>query len=157
MIYKSQDNRFGLQLETDIVGEMLKFISAAASKETGGILIGFYNENRDVAIVKTASGPPSDSDHGYTWFKRGTKGLQQLLLKLWKQKEYYLGEWHYHPDASATPSLVDKAQMKQIANNINYHCPEPILVIIGGSPDHFEMKSFVLTPTKNLMELLMEQ
>jgi integrative and conjugative element protein (TIGR02256 family) len=153
MIYRSQDNRFGLQLEARIVNQMLEFIAKTNERETGGILIGFYNEARNLAIVESVSGPPNDSAHGFTCFKRGTRGLQRQLLKAWKRKEYYLGEWHYHPNASATPSYVDKAQMKEIANTNTYHCPEPILVIVGGSAADFEIKSFVFAPTNKLVEL----
>ncbi len=153
MILCSTDHQFGLQLDQRVLDDIIQHLVDAEMKETGGILIGNYNENLSVALVKIASGPPVDSIHSYTWFKRGTKGLQRLLFKVWDKKEYYLGEWHFHPNSSATPSSVDKAQMKEIAFNISYHCPEPILLIIGGTPIKYEIRCFVLTSKKSLLEL----
>src|SRR5579875_60575 len=153
MMYKSADKRFGVQIDAECVDDMVAHIKTAGNKETGGILIGFYNEQRDAAIVKKITGPPSDSRSDRTWFNRGVKGLQQLLNKVWKERQYYLGEWHYHPNASPDPSFCDKAQMINIATSAQYHCPEPILIIIGGSALNNTMKVFVTIEGKRLMEL----
>lgn len=59
-------------------------------------------------------------------------GLKSLLQQCWKeQNEYYLGEWHLHPGSSPTPSAEDIAQMKKIAQDKNFNCKEPILMILG--------------------------
>lgn len=102
--------------------------------ETGGILIGHYSEDLRTAIVTRATGPSTDARSGATWFVRGIRGLQELLDKLWGHgQEYYLGEWHSHPDAAPHPSGRDVSQMREIANSDKYRCPEPILIILGGT------------------------
>jgi len=45
-----------------------------------------------------------------------------------------LGEWHFHPEASSILSEQDLQQMQQIAASDLYSCPEPLLLIIGGTP-----------------------
>jgi hypothetical protein len=68
-------------------------------------------------------------------FRRGTSGLQGLLNRFWRREhQYYLGEWHFHPDASPVPSRVDNRQLAEIARDLQYRCPEPVLLIIGRSP-----------------------
>jgi integrative and conjugative element protein (TIGR02256 family) len=80
------------------------------------------------------TGPARDSASGRAWFQRGVAGLQDLLFRRWRQQEYYLGEWHSHPGAAPTPSGTDATQLKLFARAADYHCPEPILLIVGGDP-----------------------
>ena len=114
----------------------MKYYAVLAGQiETGGIIIGKYNEGLDVATITLISGPPPDSKAGRTWFMRGTKGLKKLMDKCFKNAgTFYLGEWHFHPFASPTPSGQDIRQMKEISADLKYNCPEPIMMILGGKP-----------------------
>lgn len=124
--------------------ELERICTDAVNKETGGILIGHYSVNLNTALITLITGPPPDSKAGKTWFHRGVKGLWDILQQsLNCSNTYYLGEWHFHPFASPTPSLQDLRQMKQIALDKKYNCPEPVLIILGGEPGHFNIRSFV--------------
>jgi hypothetical protein len=46
-----------------------------------------------------------------------------------------LGDWHFHPGASAHPSSQDVAQMQAIASDPNYQCRRTVLVLVGGDLD----------------------
>ncbi len=161
MLYSSPDGRFKVSLSKDVISQLKSIIKDAKNFETGGIILGSYTQDRLVANVKHITGPPKDSEFGPTWFRRGVKGLQKLLDKHWKRKEYYLGEWHYHPNASANPSMQDIVQMHQISNAKVYHCPEPILLIIGGDFQNYEIRIFIslgnqklIEPKTNMIELV---
>jgi len=109
----------------------------AQDRETGGILIGYYTEDESTAIITEASAPPRDSIGGGNWFQRGLAGLKTLLLRRWNQKQrmYYLGEWHYHPTMHIEPSHEDIHQLWEIRASPNYHCQEPIMLIVGQATD----------------------
>ena len=100
--------------------------------ETGGVLVGRYSDAHDTAIVTRVWGPPEDSIRRRTSFWRGTQGLQKQLDALWKAREFYLGEWHYHPQGAGQPSIGDKRQMARIADSLDYNTPEPVLIVVGG-------------------------
>lgn len=134
MVFRSADKRLGLHLPIGIVQELLDRCREAGMLETGGILVGSYTPEHDCAIVSGISAAPPDSRRGRSWFERGVSGLQRWLNGLWRRQEYYLGEWHFHPGAAAFPSGVDLSQMQRIAKTESYHCPEPILLIVGGDP-----------------------
>lgn len=137
MEFWSQDRRFGLVLSGEHRCLLLERCSASWPNETGGILVGYYTEPRDLAVITQIPEAPSDSKSGRARFVRGSRGLEDFLKRLWSQKagvrEYYLGEWHYHPGQAAEPSAQDEAQMRAIAEDAGYRCPEPLLVIVGGS------------------------
>ena len=115
---------------------MISYCQAAEGKETGGVLVGYYMPTLDCAVVTEVSGPPADSRASRTRFQRGVRGLKQWLTSLWNrsQRRYYLGEWHFHPYAAPCPSGDDCNQMCKIAASPEYHCPEPLLIIVGGNP-----------------------
>ena len=129
--FRSSDGSFGLVIGDAQMTKMRESCARAHPLETGGILIGRYNEDHDTALVSRVTESPSDSKSGPTTFRRGTRGLQGLLKALWSRREYYLGEWHCHPGASARPSSIDTRQMQAISGDEDAGCPEPVLVILG--------------------------
>lgn len=134
--FKSACGRYGVSFEVIMFEKMLHECMTASCNETGGILWGMYSDNLDNAIITGFSRAPSDSISSRVSFRRGVIGLQHLLQSLWKKtnREYYLGEWHFHPFSSSTASLTDAQQMFAHANNQGLQCPEPIMIIIGGDP-----------------------
>jgi len=102
--------------------------------ETGGILAGYYSPNRDCALIERLSRAPLDSRRQRRSFQRGVRQLQTWLELLRKQHGmFYIGEWHYHPGTSVTPSRRDLTEMRVIASSPAYNCPEPLLLILGAS------------------------
>ena len=129
--FRSTDGRFRLVIADELVTKILEMCLASYPLETGGVLIGHYNETLDTVVATRATGPPPDSQRRRTAFYRGTQGLHELLRVLWSKKEYYLGEWHYHPGSSPEPSAADVRRMQEIAESDNTNCPEPILLVVG--------------------------
>lgn len=153
--WASADGRFGVEIQPGALRRALALCERAGTSETGGVIIGRYTASLDCAVVTELRGPPKDSRAGPTWFVRGAQGLADYLRTLWvRERRYYLGEWHFHPRASARPSAQDVAQMQEIARDERYRCPEPLLLIIGGSPpSHHELAAFVALATKSLTPL----
>lgn len=155
--FTSEDGRFGLQIEHRELDRMRDHCSTWKSTETGGILVGHYNGQRNSAIVTKASLAPKDSQRGRTWFVRGVSQLQKWLKELWAGRgEYYLGEWHYHPGGSCQPSGTDCHQMSEIADDVKYGCPEPLMIIVAQPrAGKWEIGAYVF-PTKGQMLALHE-
>lgn len=153
--FRSSDKRFALTLAASMMTRILEACQRAGADETGGILVGRYTDGLDCAIVTAVSEAPSDSRSGRAWFYRGVRGLQRWLGHLWRDsKQYYLGEWHFHPYAEPTPSSCDVEQMTAIARLPAYHCPEPVLLILGGDPaGRWHMRVFIFRRGAQEIEL----
>lgn len=132
----SPDGCFDVVVPHAMIQKMHQICVEAGGVETGGILLGRYSEDLRCASIHSITGPPPDSKKRFSQFVRGIKGLPELLAKLWNKTDrtYYLGEWHHHPLSIPNPSPDDINQMNQIANSEKYACPEPILLILSGSP-----------------------
>ena len=102
--------------------------------ETGGILLGRYEEGGIKADILEVTSMPRGSMFGRSWFRRGADGLSELLRAKWEQGLHYVGEWHSHPGSAPEPSRADVAVMATIAGDSRYECAAPILLIVGGDP-----------------------
>ena len=129
----SIDGRYAIYISPRHLKCLLSLCEEAGDRETGGILIGAYDETHRLATVTRVSGPPSDSRQTRDRFWRGTRGLQAILKDSWHSREYYLGEWHFHPVGAPCPSPTDVRQMRRISVSADYNCPEPVLVVIAGA------------------------
>jgi integrative and conjugative element protein (TIGR02256 family) len=143
--FLSPDTTTAVTIEDAPYRAILEQCVASGQTETGGILIGRYNDWRDRAIVVEATGPPRDSRRFRLAFWRGFGGLSRLLENRWKTSQtYYLGEWHFHPLILARPSQTDLDQMRAFAIDPAYRCPRPVLIVIGGDPGNPEVEVAVI-------------
>ena len=138
MILCSSDGRLCLNLLPGAIASIQAEAAKQHPTETGGVLLGYYDQNFRLATVTTATPPPADSRHGRTNFERGTMGLNEILI--WAKEQdppcYYLGEWHTHPASSAKASSVDVRQMNWFAFRCLYGARSPLLLVVGGTPLH---------------------
>lgn len=139
MIFSSKKKSLQVVLPQSCFDQMLELMKTFDKVETGGILIGKYTNNNTIAEIIFVVGPPPDSKHGKYSFERGIVGLKEMLESLWFDGYFYVGEWHTHPKASPSPSGADLIQMKAISKAAQYKCPEPILLILGGTSDNYNL------------------
>lgn len=131
----AENRQFGLRISKKQIKEMVRSCQRACPTETGGILLGHYSVSQECAVVTKITQAPVDSRSGPTWFFRGIRGLQEKLDFLWRRdRQFYIGEWHFHPFGTPQPSPTDIKQMQEISESEEYHCPEPVLLILGGNP-----------------------
>ena len=157
--YSSARSELRVLLDDSVIEQMVS-IADDPESETGGILVGRYLSEGEIAAVELASGPPGDSEAGLDWFKRGKEGLAELLAEQWSRTErrYYLGEWHFHPLGNAEPSPQDLNQMREFAADENYRCRTPILIIVSpGTLRRRRPRVFVLGEGGRFDELLVDR
>jgi Prokaryotic homologs of the JAB domain len=143
----AEDRSIALSISEKILRTIIEECRVSNRLETGGILIGRYTDLLDRAIVDEATRPPRDSKHARTTFARGIAGLKELLRRRWRSQRHYLGEWHFHPNASSTPSPKDILQMVAFALDKSYQCTRPVLIVIGGDPSlHLDLTVTVVSP-----------
>ncbi|MDY4784375.1 Mov34/MPN/PAD-1 family protein [Pygmaiobacter massiliensis] len=131
--FHSKDERMYVSIPSSELNRMYQYCSNSNPYETGGILIGYYSSSCDTAVVTEVTGQPSNSKQTFTRFFRSSTNLVPLLNSRWPSGKYYLGEWHYHPNSSPMPSVIDERTIKACAINKRLKCPEPLLIIVGGN------------------------
>lgn len=141
-VFRSGDNSYSVVICETTYNKMIFECERCRGLETGGILIGNYSDDNGVAYIRD-SFSPIDSRHYKSRFFRGTIGINNILDKKWDVGEYYLGEWHYHPNSSSKSSNLDDNQMMAFSKNKRLNCPNPILVVIGGNSSNWGLNVYV--------------
>jgi integrative and conjugative element protein (TIGR02256 family) len=93
----------------------LAVIQSAAAKsgfrhEVGGVLLGCYRGPH--LHIGLATQPQASDRANFSRFWRATLGHQDIAEEAWRRSRKtmtYAGEWHTHPEAYPTPSLIDRA------------------------------------------------
>lgn len=109
--------------------------------EFGGFLMGYYSSDfksltiTDTILPKEYQGTPG-------LFERSIEGIQQSFEDFYKKEpsQYYIGEWHTHPNGSTRYSRIDLRAMINIASCKTVHIKNPVLLIL--SVNKLKMKSF---------------
>lgn len=148
LVFINSDTNLKIELPIEQLNILHCLCDESNPYETGGIIIGRYSDDGLTAHISEIINSPDDSVKKKAFFKRGINGLQKRLDTLWKDSYYYLGEWHFHPNSSPTPSSSDIEQMISLSQNKKLNCPEPILIIIGGNKNHWLLNIIVIANEK---------
>ena len=141
----------GWQIHTDeaFVQKVVRYRKNKLPKETGGVLVGgFDQQNRILYLVDVIPSPP-DSEEWPTLYIRGRQGLEGAVNQVRERTDgqlQYMGEWHSHPKGHSTePSNDDKKVLEWLAKHTARDCNPPVMLIVGekdvriflGSIDHW--------------------
>lgn len=119
--------------------------------EFGGFLIGKYSEDFKKLYVDDFILPKKYKGYHYT-FERSTIGLKEQLEKIFLEKnQYYIGEWHTHPDNSINYSQTDLIAMREIAQYGEVTILNPVLLILSISKSKINAYKFFIYKDKKLL------
>lgn len=110
---------------------ILDEVSKVTGIETGGILIGFETQSKEIVILE-ASGPGPKAIMTATHFERDIEYCQKKLEEASAKfgvRGLYVGEWHFHPIGRNEPSPLDINSLHQIAEQKNYATDQPVMII----------------------------
>jgi integrative and conjugative element protein (TIGR02256 family) len=103
--------------------------------ETGGSLLGGFDDAAGVVWVDEATGPPPDSLLSEAHFQHGTRGVEELIAArrtATARVTAFVGMWHTHPHGKAAPSDTDEEGMHNLVLPIAKAPPRALLLIAGG-------------------------
>lgn len=108
--------------------------------ETGGMLLGAFDEAVGCVYIDTAAGPSPDSLLSALYFAHGTHGTQELVAHHRKRsinRVGFVGMWHTHPYGPARPSPTDEAGMGWIVSPFGTG-RRALMLILGGKEETWD-------------------
>lgn len=155
--WQSECREYNVIIPESCLTKLRKLASSHYPNEIGSSLVGCYSKCGYKAYILRPAPISSDSKGTRKSFYRGIAGLRRFFIKLREDKsgkQYYVGEWHSHPDSEPYPSTVDNKNQMSIASDVDTNCPECVLIILGGSPPDFQkLGVFVYSRTKGAVVL----
>ncbi|WP_299884309.1 Mov34/MPN/PAD-1 family protein [uncultured Lacinutrix sp.] len=132
MKYTNTYKKVELIISEDLLKRLSSYGIEQFSNEFGGFLMGYYSNNfktltiTDTVLPKVYQGTPY-------LFQRSIKGIGGTFEVYYKKQpnQYYIGEWHTHPNGSTAYSHTDKQAMVNITQCATVNITNPILLIIS--------------------------
>jgi integrative and conjugative element protein (TIGR02256 family) len=108
--------------------------------ETGGMLLGAFDDAAGVIYVDRVTGPPPDSFLSATYFQHGQVGTREAVdahLESSRARTGFAGYWHTHPGGSAAPSPTDEEGMASVLTPAGRR-QRALMIIMGGREDQWD-------------------
>jgi proteasome lid subunit RPN8/RPN11 len=121
-----QMSRFAREMEAADAGE--------AQSETGGLLLGQFDDACHIAWVSEATGPPDGSFASPLGLTVNTPAAREDVLERSRQTGglvSFIGLWHTHPGGPAWPSEIDIEAMNKLLVDSSNPSPRALLVVLG--------------------------
>lgn len=102
--------------------------------ETGGMLLGSFDDATGVVYVDKVAGPPTDSYLAEAYFQHGVEGVQERVdaeMARTGRTTGFVGFWHTHPAGAAHPSPTDEQGMATIVSP-DGKTRRALMMILGG-------------------------
>ena len=134
--WKSKCGRYTVTIFQSCFDKMISLSNNYYPNEIGTSLIGWYSNDGFDAYIYDIAPISSDSQSFSNMFIRGIKDLKTFykkLLKKFKGKIYYIGDWHSHPNGFPFPSSIDDSNQIAVSNDKKTNCPESMLLLIAGN------------------------
>lgn len=104
-------------------------------KETGGVLLGSFDQRHKKAYIVATIPSPPDSEEWPTLYIRGCEGLKSATNEIMRTSDgqiQYVGEWHSHPDRYSTqPSNDDRKVFAWLTEHMAKDGLSPLMLIAG--------------------------
>ena len=131
-----------LWLNAAALEDMLTEASRAAPNETGGMLLGWENDDRNDIVVATIIGPGPNATHTPTSFRPDAEWQQERLDVQYQESRgriTYLGDWHVHPAGGFGLSRRDRRTMAKTAREGEARCAQPLMGLVAWTEDVYRV------------------
>lgn len=145
------ENKLELIINDDLLKEIGELAVKQYPNEFGGFLIGQYSNNfKTVEITNVIL--PLKYKGSPTSFLRLTNDIRGVFRDAFNNSgQYYVGEWHSHPDGSTKYSQTDLNAMIEIVDCDTVSIKNPILLIVSVNDKSINKSSFYYYNNKKLI------
>lgn len=116
---------------------MMNAAQDAAPLETAGPLFGRYAKPTGASSASITTALVIEAlvsvRRSGLWSCETDADVEQLMVAERWPASYFLGSWHTHPGESPKPSAEDASTLRATAESKEAHCPEPLMLIMGGT------------------------
>jgi proteasome lid subunit RPN8/RPN11 len=131
---------YQVRIDQQAMQQMRRFVSEMAAaevppdSETGGLLLGQFDDACRVAWVTMATGPPGGSLTSPVLLQLNAPAAQefvQLRSDRTGGLTSFAGFWHTHPNGPASPSQMDTETMQRLLGEMPGHSRRLLLMVLA--------------------------
>ncbi len=136
-------------LTRDGLDELTAAAAEAAPLETGGMLLGWSNPERNEIVITTIIGPGHRAQHEVEAFRPDSEWQQRQLEAHYEGSSgavTYLGDWHVHPNGGFGLSRRDRRTLAKIAAHSDARCRTPLMGLLAAAGDGYRFGVWMRLP-----------
>lgn len=140
VVETDESRQFEVRVSRDALAEARAEVRRGArvrapEVETGGMLLGAFDDATGIVYVDKVTGPPPDSYLSASYFHHGVQGTQERVsaeVERTASTSGFVGFWHSHPFGRAYPSQTDEQGMAAIVAP-DGTTRRALMMILGGA------------------------
>lgn len=108
-----------------------------APAETGGVLLGYWIDTREVVVTSASVGGPQGV-HDPRGFQPDASHQAQQIAEMYEASgrlHTYLGDWHTHPRGGMALSRTDRRTMRRIGRSREARCSTPLMLLLASGDE----------------------
>mgnify|MGYP002029289813 CR=1 FL=1 len=120
-------------------------------QETGGLLMGYFDDQSKDVVVTDIIGPGPKGSHKRMSFVPDYEFQEKEIARIYEETNRtstYLGDWHTHPKGHASLSGQDLNTLCNIAFYPKARVPSPIMVLLAGNKAQWQVRFWQLQTTR---------
>lgn len=126
------DNGPIVDLTPNIIEKVIPYLQLNGNTtEAGGCLVGFENHNTSNITLNDISLPGDKDIRNRVFCKLRDKVHKIFLNRQIREKNFYMGNWHTHPQTAPTPSTIDISDWKTALHQDRTGCSYIFFIIFG--------------------------
>jgi [CysO sulfur-carrier protein]-S-L-cysteine hydrolase len=147
----NKHNKLELVIENDLMNRLGNLGIKYYPNEFGGFLIGNYAADFKTVFIIDFLLPKKYSGSSFG-FERSVEGLEKKFNEIFdRKKQYFVGEWHTHPDGSTMYSQTDLNAMIKTAECETVQIKNPILLILSVNKSKMTNYTFYFYENRKLI------
>lgn len=132
-------------ISEDLISRLLIEAEDKYPFETGGVLMGYWINGGDGAVISHVIGPGPNAKHNrYSFYPDSSYQAKSISNHYAKSERRltYLGDWHTHPVSEnlGVCSHEDMKTLTRIAKSPRARVEKPIMLILAGTPDEWKLR-----------------
>lgn len=150
---------FWLWLSPELRDELSIQADEWAPLETGGILLGYRDDESATLMMTTIVGPGPNADHKVDSFVPDAKWQEREISRLYAasgRRIEYLGDWHTHPTGSSLMSRRDRRTLKTISKSRTARARRPLMVVVSRGEPVWNIHAYRLNGRRTEQGVLVE-
>lgn len=122
------------------VAEMKREADAWKPDETGGVLLGYWIDPRQVVVTDVTDGGPHSTRTPRGFLPDPVHQARRVteVYETSGRLHTYLGDWHTHPCGGLALSRTDIRTMRRIGRDREARCSTPLMLLFAG-PDEWRL------------------
>lgn len=122
-------------ISEESLATMLEEAEDNLPNETGGVILGYWNNHYTEAVVTHITGPGPKAVHNRRSFRPDSEYQEAEIAKHYQESgrlHTYMGDWHTHPNGKVYLSETDLRTLRRIATCKDARLPTPLMAVLGG-------------------------